>query len=448
MLYEFWTFLFVKLVLSFFVIIIIFSTCGGCATKVYHKYKYKQLRWSENEVDDELGDGSRAVDNISRSTSVTLMSFDYSYWKRIRILRLKYFLLKPKPLNRKTAKIQSYPSTPTHIPIKQISKYSLNDNQMNNRLVSLSETNLQRTKTKEDEESTLALEVPQSINKYSDSDNTEQQRSSGSPTTLDRKSYIICEHGNKLRGKSQEKRNQTTSNSLTEKGRRALISICVPDEDAEVHSKLNEKLRKEKENLKRRQSSEIEKSKIFVKKLQKGSKHEKEKQNEGDEMAMKVILQRDKGNSQISVATIHSGTKLSSSCDSQDRMDRDPDQDFEMDYYDYDVMNAGKIPGSYFGLEPAFVLWNSEMYPHDTDDPDDSSYGINNMDQEDDNDNSTMSMVETGSNSKCNIDFDTHQSVLHVKETSLQTLKFVDDEDDEDEDENTQASDSLLDNET
>ena len=49
--YEFWTFLLVKIVLSFFVLIVLFSTFGGCATKVYNKYKYKQLKWSENELD-------------------------------------------------------------------------------------------------------------------------------------------------------------------------------------------------------------------------------------------------------------------------------------------------------------------------------------------------------------------------------------------------------------
>lgn len=33
------------------------------------------------------------------------------------------------------------------------------------------------------------------------------------------------------------------------------------------------------------------------------------------------------------------------------------DNDFEMDYYDYNVVNAGAAPGSYLGMDPAFLVW-------------------------------------------------------------------------------------------
>lgn len=31
--------------------------------------------------------------------------------------------------------------------------------------------------------------------------------------------------------------------------------------------------------------------------------------------------------------------------------------DLEMDYYDYNVVNAGAAPGSYLGMDPAFLVW-------------------------------------------------------------------------------------------
>ncbi|KAK4882591.1 hypothetical protein RN001_005910 [Aquatica leii] len=34
-----------------------------------------------------------------------------------------------------------------------------------------------------------------------------------------------------------------------------------------------------------------------------------------------------------------------------------PDIDLEMDYYDYNVVNAGAAPGSYLGMDPAFLVW-------------------------------------------------------------------------------------------
>ena len=34
-----------------------------------------------------------------------------------------------------------------------------------------------------------------------------------------------------------------------------------------------------------------------------------------------------------------------------------PEVDLEMDYYDYNVVNAGAAPGSYLGMDPAFLVW-------------------------------------------------------------------------------------------
>lgn len=34
-----------------------------------------------------------------------------------------------------------------------------------------------------------------------------------------------------------------------------------------------------------------------------------------------------------------------------------PDLDLELDYYDYNVVNAGAAPGSYLGMDPAFLVW-------------------------------------------------------------------------------------------
>ncbi|GJQ74472.1 hypothetical protein Trydic_g21341 [Trypoxylus dichotomus] len=42
------------------------------------------------------------------------------------------------------------------------------------------------------------------------------------------------------------------------------------------------------------------------------------------------------------------------------------DVDLEMDYYDYNVVNAGAAPGSYLGMDPAFLVW---IPPLDDTDP-------------------------------------------------------------------------------
>ncbi|CAH1101027.1 unnamed protein product [Psylliodes chrysocephalus] len=45
------------------------------------------------------------------------------------------------------------------------------------------------------------------------------------------------------------------------------------------------------------------------------------------------------------------------------------DNDLELDYYDYNVVNAGAAPGSYLGMDPAFLVWippldeDGELFP-------------------------------------------------------------------------------------
>ena len=40
-----------------------------------------------------------------------------------------------------------------------------------------------------------------------------------------------------------------------------------------------------------------------------------------------------------------------------------PDMDLELDYYDYNVVNAGAAPGSYLGMDPAFLVWIPPLDP-------------------------------------------------------------------------------------
>lgn len=34
-----------------------------------------------------------------------------------------------------------------------------------------------------------------------------------------------------------------------------------------------------------------------------------------------------------------------------------PEADLELDYYDYNVVNAGAVPGSYLGMDPQYLVW-------------------------------------------------------------------------------------------
>nr|CAD7261801.1 unnamed protein product [Timema shepardi] len=39
------------------------------------------------------------------------------------------------------------------------------------------------------------------------------------------------------------------------------------------------------------------------------------------------------------------------------------DTDLELDYYDYNVSNAGAVPGSYLGMDPAYLVWIPPFAP-------------------------------------------------------------------------------------
>ncbi|CAG5094029.1 Similar to Adamts1: A disintegrin and metalloproteinase with thrombospondin motifs 1 (Rattus norvegicus) [Cotesia congregata] len=43
-----------------------------------------------------------------------------------------------------------------------------------------------------------------------------------------------------------------------------------------------------------------------------------------------------------------------------------PETDLELDYYDYNVVNAGAAPGSYLGMDPAFLVWIPPLTPGET----------------------------------------------------------------------------------
>ncbi|XP_015182052.1 PREDICTED: uncharacterized protein LOC107069332 isoform X1 [Polistes dominula] len=44
-----------------------------------------------------------------------------------------------------------------------------------------------------------------------------------------------------------------------------------------------------------------------------------------------------------------------------------PEMDLELDYYDYNVANAGAAPGSYLGMDPAFLVWIPPLLSSDSD---------------------------------------------------------------------------------
>lgn len=105
--------------------------------------------------------------------------------------------------------------------------------------------------------------------------------------------------------------------------------------------------------------------------------------------------------------------------------------DLEMDYYDYDIQNAGNIPGSYL-LEPSFVFWTDPLDSFS----DQGDQGIELL-------NTSTSMNTTSSS----VGLFTPEPSRDIRETSFDTLdgyhiKFVDDDDDDDDGDRT-ISDSI-----
>uniref|UniRef100_A0A499FTS2 CUB domain-containing protein n=1 Tax=Anopheles arabiensis TaxID=7173 RepID=A0A499FTS2_ANOAR len=80
------------------------------------------------------------------------------------------------------------------------------------------------------------------------------------------------------------------------------------------------------------------------------------------------------------------------------------EQDMELDYYDYNVINAGAAPGSYLGMDPAFLVWipplddgseNEDHRPSDGDDDDDELTELANRAREERNGGCTESRSDS-----------------------------------------------------
>jgi hypothetical protein len=586
--YEVWTFLVLKLILLLSIVVVLLSGLGGCLTKACRKEKYKELKCFDNEDEGSTlsateagglaGSGGGAEDDASRCTSVTLMSFDYTYWRRLRLLRLKHFLLRPRPLNYLSAKVKSFPSTPTqsHLLVKKRLQQREDKRRQHQpscssklarrgqsggggdrmdpsavtasllpRSVSLSDTNL---RVKGDELISMEKEVKRrssSSKRYSkcednsddDQDHHHHHPLRDSDDEGKKKTKTMCRVGksiycidplgsgarvvvatasqssgkdspHSLNGSSSYSistpTNPSSSNTLSEKTWSANTTNAA--------KRQSEKLLKEKENEKRRASSERillsscsseQQQQCILKGRLKSRSQKKDMESGTGPKTKRLLKKRDIEKSQLSVAT-SSSIRFSSSCGEDDSrvasragMAEDADHDFEMDYYDYDVLNVGTIPGSYLGLEPAFVLWNSEVYtgedhgedeqdPDDDDDDDDdnlmipcSSSGGGASSHEEDNTNAIeMTTTSHSASTSLGIFSDFHcnsslnatptatpnrkrirtplgrkeytSTIPQMKETSLDTLKFADEDDDEDEffdDNATHASDSAFDNE-
>lgn len=536
--YNFWTLFILKVTVLVFVVIVVCSTFAGFVTKVYRKYRYKELKCMENDDEEgSLNDEGNPIqksardvqDDVSRCTSITLMSFDYSYWRRLRLLRLKYFLLRPRPLDPVTTKIKSFPNTPTlpskrkeaaststgpnnsssdakarlsaargHEPISKTQQQICDDLNplLLNKPISLSENNL-REKTavlavtehgyelrrtwKKKGTVTSGENEAEKDGSVADAEMTTTYPKLGtnSHTHVGSVSDMYGGDGNVSLtstsvsiSMSQSLNGSASSNSFsTPTPTPTPVSLCGTKKETSklVKGELRSsgvKLLKEQENLKRRAGEK--RVKLGGTEIHHDEKPLTPRSLSSSEASHRGVLKKrplaagkerklrilKHGDSTASVSTVQSAHLSTTGDDDSSRVAsradlEDTDQDFEMDYYDYDVMNAGNIPGSYLGLEPAFVLWNSEVYPHS----DEEGEGENEVEQRGKDEDGNIS-VEMG---KCLGD-DTHNCMedsaygiemsssssmgmfsgdtsprkeFGFKETSLDTLKFADDDDDE-----------------
>jgi len=530
---PFETFVVVKLVLLFFFVAIVVSGLGGCVIKLYRKEKYKELRCFEDESGASSGGGSggeggriiEGGDDSSRCTSVTLMSFDYTYWRRLRLLRLKYFLLRPSrlPPDQVLAAAKSFPTTPTRLLVK---KRNAKDDREGGgpsgskgnkettycqlvRSVSLSERNL-RVKEDEKRRSKRFSNVPLEENKESRGGTlrrtavgTLERVKEGNGKEKTRKNPSRTVKSPVMSGSDSSSETPTNESTSTLSGGGGGGGLGNSSINAYCPSEL--KLRKEQENLKRRASREkvidgtttssSSSSVLYTKTKTRRNKNKEGIENKNNNRLRRRGHDHDLGKSDLSVATSSGGgggggatARCSDDSESRgaSRME-DADHDFEMDYYDYDVMNVGTIPGSYLGLEPAFVLWNSEVYSgsggideeesqeeegdqEEEEEEQDSSSSVPTKEEEeeasrlirlsltgennDNNDNDddcddgmemmSTSYTTTESLKKRNKMMRTRnkeEGKSRVKETSLDTLKFADEDSD---DNGTLDSDSLL----
>lgn len=509
---------------------------------MYRKYKYKELKCFENEDEEgSLNDEGMTVgrkssreglDDASRCTSITLMSFDYSYWRRLRILRLKYFLLRPRPLDPVTTKTKSFPNTPTvSTKLKEktstsagrsgnapsgtgrarptggggrgdepISKLRGCDDDHHNLLllnkpISFSETNLREKSavlavTKNGYElrpwnrkgKKVTTEEGNSRNDDGDDEDDDDVDDDDAATgdvelsTYPQPASNSQEHGSVSDMYGGDGTVSLTSTSVSISMSQSLNGsetassnsiIPTPTPTPAPGSKFDKsrrgqgvelsssgiKLLKEKENLKRKAGDTRDKSEVAhrdvnmvtPRSLSSSENSHRETSKKWTirpghgKRKVKQLLQH--GDSTASMSTVQSARTTGDDDSSRvaSRADlEDTDQDFEMDYYDYDVMNAGNIPGSYLGLEPAFVLWNSEVYPHSDDgvDGDEDGKGIGaHLAEETQNcmEDSAygIEMISSGSSVGMFSGDTSSGKEFGMKETSLDTLKFADDDDDD-----------------
>jgi len=313
---EFWTFLFLKLSLLLFLLITCVSLLSGCAKKVYD---YKELKWSQTDMDEE--EGGLDYLTTSRTTSVTLMPFDHTYLRR---LRLKHFLLRPRKLNLITTRVKSLPNTP---------------------------------------------------------------------------------NSRRRRMRLWPKGNVTGDENLL------LKSISLSDTNLERHRKsrtTTEAVEGDEERRGREKSST--------------TRAKPTPMPSTSDLTPRVVESRERKGGEDS--TSYTGSDMNST------------NDLEMDYYDYDIQNAGNIPGSYL-LEPAYVFWTDSMLDQSMSD-DQGDQGIELL--------NTSTSIGTSS-SLFTPEPRQGGKDSSVMETSFDTLdgyhiKFADDEEDEDGDTRT-ISDSL-----
>lgn len=89
-----------------------------------------------------------------------------------------------------------------------------------------------------------------------------------------------------------------------------------------------------------------------------------------------------------------------------------PDFDLELDYYDYNVTNAGAAPGSYLGMDPAYLVWipplDERVPMHEESDESETDVGDDEDDEDDDDEDEpqyeeilpTFSHINPGSNTE------------------------------------------------
>lgn len=99
------------------------------------------------------------------------------------------------------------------------------------------------------------------------------------------------------------------------------------------------------------------------------------------------------------------------------------ESDMEMDYYDYNVQNASAVPGSYLGMDPAYLVWIPPATPTDS------------LKEEDDDDDGETVVFEYATDNK---EMGSTGEVVTLQtlagEEDIDEIKFADDDEEEAED--------------